>query len=66
MQFLKNPRLIAVVLVVAAILAFALWPSAIDVDLARVTRGPMQVTIDEEEKRGCAALCRVGTGRRTG
>jgi HlyD family secretion protein len=48
MQFLKNPRLIAVALVVAAILAFALWPSAIEVDIARVTRGSMRVTIDEE------------------
>ena len=34
--------------IVAAILAVALWPSAMDVDLATVARGPMQVTIDEE------------------
>ena len=34
--------------IVAAILAVALWPSAMDVDLATIARGPMQVTIDEE------------------
>jgi HlyD family secretion protein len=45
---LKNPRLIAVVVVVAVILAAALWPSAMDIDIARVERGPMRVTIDEE------------------
>ena len=35
-------------LIVVAILAVALWPSATDVDVATVVRGPMQVTIDEE------------------
>jgi HlyD family secretion protein len=34
--------------IVAIILAVALWPSATDVDVATVARGPMQVTIDEE------------------
>ena len=48
MRLLKNPRLIAAVAVVAVILAVALWPSATDVDVAGVVRGPMQVTIDEE------------------
>jgi HlyD family secretion protein len=48
MRFLKNPRLMAVVLLVAGILAVALWPDAIEIDVARVTRGPMEVTIDEE------------------
>jgi HlyD family secretion protein len=48
MRLLKNPRLIASVLVVAGILAVALWPEAIEVDVVRVERGPMQVTIDEE------------------
>jgi len=48
MRFLKNPRLIASVLVVAGILAVALWPKAIEVDVVRVERGPMRVTIDEE------------------
>jgi HlyD family secretion protein len=48
MRILRNPRLIAVVLIVAVILVAALWPSAIEVDVATVARGPMQVTIDEE------------------
>jgi HlyD family secretion protein len=37
-----------VVLVVAAIAAAALWPETMEVDVATVERGPMQVTIDEE------------------
>lgn len=48
MRLFKNPRLVAGVAIVGVILAVALWPSAIDVDVATVARGPMQVTIDEE------------------
>jgi HlyD family secretion protein len=48
MRFLKNPRLMAAVLIVAGILAVALWPDSIEVDVVQVTRGPMEVTIDEE------------------
>lgn len=48
LRFLKNPRLIAIVLFVAGILAVALWPDVMEVDVARVERGPMLVTIDEE------------------
>jgi HlyD family secretion protein len=44
----KHTRTVVVVLVVAGIAAVALWPAAIEVDVARVERGPMQVTIDEE------------------
>jgi HlyD family secretion protein len=44
----KHARTVAVVVVVAAIAAVALWPEATEVDLSRVERGPMQVTIDEE------------------
>ena len=44
----KHTRTLVVVIVVAAIAAVALWPEAIEVDLAPVERGPMQVTIDEE------------------
>ena len=36
------------VLVVAGIAAVALWPEAVEVDITRVERGPMQVTIDED------------------
>jgi HlyD family secretion protein len=45
---LKNTRLIAAVLIVGAIVAVAVWPEAIEVDLAAVERRAMQVTIDEE------------------
>jgi HlyD family secretion protein len=48
MRMLKNPRLLAAVAVVAVLLAMALWPTAIEIDAAKVERGPMQVTIDEE------------------
>jgi len=34
--------------IVLAILGVALWPESIEVDEARVVRGPLQVTIDEE------------------
>ena len=36
------------VVVVAAVIAVAVWPDAASVDLAPVSRGPMQVTVDEE------------------
>ena len=48
MRILKNPRLLAVVGVVALILAAALWPRAVEVEAVPVERGPMQVTLDEE------------------
>ncbi len=48
MRFLRNPRLMAAVGIVVVILAVALWPSAIEVEVASVERGPLQVTIDEE------------------
>ena len=48
MRIWKHARLAVVVAVVAAIVAVALWPEATAVDLARVDRGPMQVTIDED------------------
>jgi HlyD family secretion protein len=48
MRIRKHSRLAAAIVIVAGILAVALWPTAMEVDLARVERGPMQVTIDEE------------------
>jgi HlyD family secretion protein len=48
MRFLKNKKLIGGVLVVAAIVAVAVWPASMDVDVARAEQGPMQVTIDED------------------
>jgi HlyD family secretion protein len=47
-RILKNSRLLAVGAIVTIIIAVALWPSAIEIDAARVDRGPMVVTIDEE------------------
>ena len=48
MRIPMSPRLLGVVTIVVAILAVALWPSAIEIDVAKVGRGAMQVTIDEE------------------
>src|SRR5262245_65595397 len=48
MRFLKNKKLIAGLLVVGAIVAVAVWPASMEVDVARAEQGPMQVTIDEE------------------
>jgi HlyD family secretion protein len=48
MRFLKNKKLIASVLVVAAIVAVAVWPQSMEVAVVRAERGPMQVTVDED------------------
>ena len=48
MRFLKNKRLIAGIVIVLAIVAMAMWPESIDVGVAAVERGPMQVTLDED------------------
>src|SRR5688572_21014116 len=45
---LRHKALLATVLVVAGIVAMAMWPQSIEVDLVRVTRGPMRVTLDED------------------
>jgi len=48
MRFLKNKRLIAAIVVVLGIAAMATWPGSIEVSTAKVDRGPMQVTLDED------------------
>ena len=48
MRFLKNKRLIAGVVIVLAIVGMAMWPESIEVGVATVGRGPMQVTLDED------------------
>jgi HlyD family secretion protein len=48
MRFLKNKKLIASVLVVAAIAAVAMWPESMEVTVVRAERGSMQVTVDED------------------
>src|SRR5918993_1797353 len=47
-SLLRHKTLIATVLVVLAIVAMAMIPEAIEVDLTTVTRGPMRVTLDED------------------
>lgn len=48
MRFLTNKKLIASVLVVAAIVAVAMWPKSTEVEVVRAERGPMQVTVNED------------------
>jgi HlyD family secretion protein len=48
MRFLKNKRLIAGVVIILAIVAMAMWPESIEVNAAKVERGAMQVTVDED------------------
>ena len=45
-----NRRLWLSVVVVAGLLAVALWPRTLPVDTAVLARGPLQVTVDEEGK----------------
>ena len=47
-RLLSNWRILGTVGVVVAILAAALWPDSVEVDLARAERRPLQVTVDEE------------------
>lgn len=48
LRHLRNRKVLAGTGAVAALLAVALWPSAVPVDTATVTRGPLEVTVDEE------------------
>ncbi len=49
MRWLKNHlKLILSIVVVAGIVAVALWPQSMEVDAVAAARGPMRVTIDEE------------------
>jgi hypothetical protein len=66
MRFLKNKRLLAGVAIVVAIVAMAMWPESVDVSVAKVERGPMQVTLDEDgETRIRDKFIVLGTGGRT-
>ncbi len=47
-RHLRNPRLLGALGLVAALLAVALWPRAIESDVATVQKGPLRVTVDEE------------------
>jgi HlyD family secretion protein len=46
--FLKDRRVLLSAAVVGGLTAIALWPSAVAVDVAAVSRGPLVVTVDEE------------------
>jgi HlyD family secretion protein len=47
-RLLLNVRVLIAVAVIAGLLAVALWPRAIGVEVAVVSRGPLVVTIDDE------------------
>ena len=48
MRLLKYKRLIAGVVIVLVIVGMAMWPESIEVSVATVERGAMQVTLDED------------------
>ena len=48
LRLLTDRRLLLSTVVIGGLIAIALWPSAVTVDLAPVSRGPLVVTIDEE------------------
>jgi HlyD family secretion protein len=48
LRLLKNRRLWISLAVIGGLLAVALWPTTLPVDVATVARGPLVVTIDEE------------------
>jgi len=47
-KLLFNRRVLIPVLVVGGLLAVALWPKTVGVELGVVSRGPLMVTVDEE------------------
>ncbi len=47
-RLFRNRLVIGTVGLAAALLAVALWPRTVEVDVATVARGPMQVTVDDE------------------
>jgi HlyD family secretion protein len=44
----RHRKLVAAIALVAALLAVALWPEAVPVDVAAVERGVLQVTVEDE------------------
>jgi HlyD family secretion protein len=47
-RLLVNRRVLGFAAVVAGLLAVVLWPTAVQVDVAAVSKGPLVVTVDEE------------------
>jgi HlyD family secretion protein len=48
LKFLTNRRVLLSVAVIGGLLAVALWPATVPVDLGSVSRGPLVMTVDEE------------------
>ncbi len=48
MRLLRHPRVLLMATIVGGLLAVALWPQAVSVEVATVTRGGLVVTVDEE------------------
>jgi HlyD family secretion protein len=46
--FIRRLLLIALIAAAAAVVAWALWPKPVLVDLAAVVRGPLEVTVEDE------------------
>src|SRR5512138_1878180 len=47
-RLLKSPKLLAGIALFAALIVMAAWPKSATVDLARVVRGALTITLDEE------------------
>lgn len=48
LRLLTNRRVLGFAAVIAGLLAVVLWPTAVQVDVAAVSTGPLVVTVDEE------------------
>ena len=48
LRLLTNRRVLGFAAVIVGLLAVALWPTAVQVDVAAVSTGPLVVTVDEE------------------
>ena len=48
LRLLRNPRVVLLTLIVVALIAVAVWPRAVRVEVATIGRGALTVTIDEE------------------
>jgi HlyD family secretion protein len=58
-RWIKRAVAAAVVVAIAAVTVYALWPASVLVDIARVDRGPLVVTIDAEGTASVRDLFRV-------
>lgn len=49
-SIVRQLPLLFIALMGSALLAYALWPRPVEVEVVRVSRGPLQVTVDEDGK----------------